>query len=49
MENIGHSIQQSVELLPDILRSRTQSQICSKNNMLQNPIGFHYQRQTQNN
>ena len=37
MKNIGHSIQQSVGLLAEILGSRTQANFYSYSNMLPSP------------
>ena len=49
MENIGFSVQQSVGLLAEILRSRTQPNFYCNSNMFPSPRGFHYQnRQVQN-
>ena len=49
MENIGHSVQQSVGLLAQILRSRTQPNFYCNSNMFPSLRGFHYQnRQVQN-
>ena len=49
MENIVHSVQQSVGMLAEILRSRTQPNFCCNSNMFPSPRGFHYQnRQVQN-
>ena len=49
MENVGHSVQQSVGLLTEILRSRTQSNFYCNSNMFPSPKRFHYQNwQVQN-
>ena len=45
MENIGQSVQQSVGLLAEILRSRTQSNFYCNSNMFPSPTGFHYLNQ----
>ena len=45
MENIGQSVQQSVGLLAEILRSRTQSNFCCNSNMFPSLTEFHYQNQ----
>ena len=43
MENIGFSVQQSVGLLAEILRSRTQPNFYCNSNMFPSPRRFHYQ------
>ena len=43
MENIVHSAQQSVGMLTEILRSRTQPNFCCNSYMFPSPRGFHYQ------
>ena len=45
MENIAHSVQQSVGLLAEILRSRTQPNFYCNSNMLPSPRGFQYLNQ----
>ena len=45
MENIRHSVQQSVGLLDAILRPRTQPNFYCNSNMFPSPRGFHYQNQ----
>ena len=49
MKNIGHSIQQSVGLLAEILGSRTQPNFYSYSSMLPSPWRLNYQdKQVQN-
>lgn len=43
MENIGQSIQQSVGLLAETFRWKTQQSFYFNSNMLPSPKGFHYQ------
>ena len=45
MENIAHSVQQSVGLLAEILRSRTQPNFYCNSNMLPSLRGFQYLNQ----
>ena len=48
-ENIGQSIQQSVGLLAETFRWKTQQSFYFNSNMLPSPKGFHYQNcQVQN-